>query len=463
MKKNLPKSFLLAFSILLFSSAYSQNWQYHGAPYINGTTGSGTYLYYPDLEINAGGDVFVGYWEYSGQLHFAKCISGTWSQLPTIGTFTANTVDIEVQGSNYYFAYARVRGSNMYAYVQKFNGSNWVQVGDSLLLGNSGSGGYFDFLLDNAGVPTVLGVVNSVSLANKQVVQFNGSAWTSIHTFTNSAATIFRENSGVFNSMNKLYCATEGYYLTSSLKYFTVVNKVDGGVRSTVGDTIWRQLSGHKVKVDGSDVPYLFSYNPISAKVYPFKLNGSLWNFIGDTTSASVGSPLAAELANNGNFVFNVLASNPYKSMYYINSGARAMMDTLNINGVSVANISDFVVTPSNGNVYVAFIEGKAGAVQEICVMKHGAPGTIGIKEFSYSDPDLLIYPNPTQDKFTILKKGGEELLSVKIYNMTGELIEEKEIFSTTETIDLSSRPKGIYLVKIFKSTAVYTMRIVVD
>ena len=179
MKKTFTQFLLSATLMIAFGNKiFSQNWQYVGLPNINNSIGWNTYLYWGDMEINSAGDVFVGYYQNSSgaaSVNFAKYDGSSWTQFPAITSFTANAVDIEVRGADYYLAYARVKSGNMYAYVQKYNGSGWTQIGDSLLLGNSGSGGYFEFLLDNAGVPTVLGAVSAPLLANKQMVQYNGS------------------------------------------------------------------------------------------------------------------------------------------------------------------------------------------------------------------------------------------------------------------------------------------------
>lgn len=464
------KKLLQALIALLFScfttNTFSQNWQYVGLPNINNSVGFSTYLYWGDVELNASGDVFVGYYSTTSgapAVNFAMYSGSTWSLFPTITSFTANAVDIEVRGTDYYLAYARVKSGNMYAYVHKYNGSGWTQIGDSLLLGNSGSGGYFEFLLDNAGVPTILGVVSTPLLANKQMMQYNGSAWTSIYTFPNSSGTIFRESSAKFNSLNKLYCTHQGVF-TSSLKYFTVVSMIDGGLQTTIGDTLWRQLNTHKLKLDASETPHLLANGATGTKTYAFKLNGSTWNFIGDTTSASAGVMLTADLTAAGKFVFNTQQTNAYRSPYYYNAAnTRASMDTFNITNTSLLAVAEMDVYGSSDDVYALTLELRSNFAQDYSVRKHSAPGSIGIKEINLFNDQFVLYPNPTKGSFKIDRKNLKEELPINIYNSIGEIIYTGVLGNDQQIFDLSEKPKGLYIIKIYNGGVVYSNKIIIQ
>jgi len=465
MKKTFAKSLLC---IILFTALgtkiFSQNWQYVGLPNINNSVGFSTYLYWGDLELNAAGDVFVGYYSATSgvpAVNFAMYSGSTWSLFPAITSFTANSVDIEVRGTDYYVAYARVKSGNMYAYVKKYNGSSWVQIGDSLLLGNSGSGGYFEFLLDNAGVPTVLGVVNTPLLANKQMVQYNGSSWTSIYTFPNSSATIFREISAKFNSLNKLYCAHQGVF-TFSLKYFTVVSQIDAGLQTTIGDTIFRQLNTHKLKLDAGEVPYLCANG--ASKTYVFKLNATTWNFVGETTSAFPGNIITANLTPSGKFIFNTQQTNNYRSPYYYNtSNARTSMDTFNVTNPSLLAVAEMDVYGASDDVYALTLEMRPNFAQDYSVRKHSAPGSIGIKETESAEEMFSVRPNPSQGIFSIIRKTIKENVPLKVFNSLGELVYQAVLGFEEQTINLSTQVKGIYFVKVYSSDKVYTHKVIIQ
>ncbi|MBP9136723.1 MAG: hypothetical protein KBF31_06915, partial [Chitinophagales bacterium] len=265
-------------------------------------------------------------------MFFAKYNGTSWSNLPSPGNSAANYLDIEVKGNNYYMAYSSVRAGNMYVFVKQYNGTSWTQLGDSLLLGNSGSGGWFDFILDNNEVPTLLGPVNAVLLADKQMVQFTGGSWNTIYTFPGSAPTIFRENAGIFDAQNKLICATQGYVSVPTVTYFTVTHEINGGTQTTVGDTIFGPSSAHRVKLAGNSTYLLFNQS-IQTEVLAYKLNGNVWNFVADTVGANIGTMLSADVASSGKIVFNTSTGNLDRSLYLYDTGSRLEMDSVNLSG----------------------------------------------------------------------------------------------------------------------------------
>jgi hypothetical protein len=448
MKKHLQKiTLLIIIYVASLSRANAQNWEYVGTPYINQTTSMLDYLYFADLEFNTAGDAFVGYWKYSQKLEFAKFTSGAWTLLPSPGTFPVNNVDIEVKGNNYYIAYSGVRGANMYVFVKKYNGTSWNQLGDSLLLGNSGSGGHFDFILDNNEVPTILGVVAVPLLAEKQIMQYNGSAWVNYFTFSGSAATIFGESSTIFDAQNKLYCNTQGYITSPTFTYFNVAHMIDAGARTTVGDTIYTSANAIVFKLDGSGTPYLCYNNALLTKTMAYKLNGNSWNFIADTTG-SIGTLLNADLSSNGKFVFNTQGTNLRKSVYIYDNNSRLQMDSLNIQGVGVAAISDIVIPAGSNDVYALVLEIKANVAQDLSVMKHSINGGNSLNEINLTH-SFDVYPNPTNGIFTINQNNTQPNTMITVYDALGNMIHTAKMNQSNQQIDLSFAAKGIYFLRL--------------
>ena len=72
----------------------------------------------------------------------------------------------------------------------------------------------------------------------------------------------------------------------------------------------------------------------------------------------------------------------------------------------------------------------------------------------------LLIYPNPSNGKFIIKLQGEHQEMNVEIYNAFGENILRK---TTSNEIDLSAAPKGIYFVKIYNGVKIQTEKIVIQ
>ena len=62
----------------------------------------------------------------------------------------------------------------------------------------------------------------------------------------------------------------------------------------------------------------------------------------------------------------------------------------------------------------------------------------------------LQVYPNPTTDFLTLnVGKAAISNLNFQLYDITGKLIENKKITSTTETIRMENLPSATYFLKV--------------
>ncbi len=69
----------------------------------------------------------------------------------------------------------------------------------------------------------------------------------------------------------------------------------------------------------------------------------------------------------------------------------------------------------------------------------------------------VKIFPNPTQG---LIHLSGVENSSVKVYDVLGQIVVEKDMINDNETINLASFKKGIYFVKIVKGNSFVVKRI---
>lgn len=70
----------------------------------------------------------------------------------------------------------------------------------------------------------------------------------------------------------------------------------------------------------------------------------------------------------------------------------------------------------------------------------------VGIKETKTNQLEVLIYPNPTSGRITIVQKGEGSIKELLLMNMSGKLIFQKD-FSTS--IDLNGLSAGVYFLKL--------------
>lgn len=84
---------------------------------------------------------------------------------------------------------------------------------------------------------------------------------------------------------------------------------------------------------------------------------------------------------------------------------------------------------------------------------------TTEIVEFVLSQPsyvvnELTLYPNPTQNRFTI--SSTEPMEKVEVYNQLGQLVLSQ---NATNTIDISGLGKGVYMVRLFDTQNQFTVK----
>jgi uncharacterized protein (TIGR02145 family) len=78
----------------------------------------------------------------------------------------------------------------------------------------------------------------------------------------------------------------------------------------------------------------------------------------------------------------------------------------------------------------------------------------------TYYDDNIKIYPNPAFDQIDIVINESQ-IINMQIYNMIGACVLQKELSSNNYTINISSLPKGIYIIKLFISNLVIQKKLI--
>lgn len=436
----------LSLALSIFLGLRAQNWQYVGAANINqANTGSSPF---GDLEITTSGDLFLGYAEGLKTAKLAKYSGGSWQQVASVSS-SSNIVgvDIETSGNDCYLTYETPRSNNYYLFVYKLNGSSLVQVGDSLLLGSTGSGSFFDFVVDGNGTPTILGPNGT---GGKVIKQYTGGAWTNLITLAGSLGTVFIENSAAFDSQNKLYCVTSGFVISPSLRYYLLLNKIDGTTRSIVGDTInigSSATSFNKLRFDASGTPHLcFNY---MSRVIGLKLNTNTWTLIGDTTK-NLGIMYSAEVMPDGKLVFYTIAAGSIgMRVHYYANGNHTMMDTLNTTGITGA-VPDLLAPKTGNEIYACVHEIGGSGSSDLSVMKHVVTGgSTAVEPELKTENMFTVYPNPASDYITLKTYGIENNGSLQLYDFNGRLLKQWTVEAqSTHRFDVHDLSAGLYFLK---------------
>jgi hypothetical protein len=128
-------------------------------------------------------------------------------------------------------------------------------------------------------------------------------------------------------------------------------------------------------------------------------------------------------------------------------------------------------LTLGNTSDYDMFIAKYNATGNALWAKSAGAPpiGTISQPSFAgINDPaanEITVYPNPTNGKVTLSTDAQSAITGISVFNMVG-----KEVFrpqftagSSEVTVDLSSQPKGLYLLLIKAGENFYQRKIILQ
>jgi len=74
--------------------------------------------------------------------------------------------------------------------------------------------------------------------------------------------------------------------------------------------------------------------------------------------------------------------------------------------------------------------------------------GSSGINE-NQNSISVSVYPNPVAEKIKLIMPDGETIYNIKIVNVEGEELRQQEVNGSNPTIDVSTLPNGMYILRI--------------
>lgn len=172
----------------------------------------------------------------------------------------------------------------------------------------------------------------------------------------------------------------------------------------------------------------------------------------------------------------NPTISSPFGNLPYNNKNV--IGDNITYNGNAVAMTDDATAIASNSIVLMPgfYTNGKSFSAlinPNLCnSLRVGAPNDIyendrdeeenSVIVNELSKPLVTIYPNPNNGQFTInLKNNNNTTTLIEIYDLMGKKVISENNTSNKITINISTQPKGIYLVRVSNGDVVFTEKIV--
>ena len=130
------------------------------------------------------------------------------------------------------------------------------------------------------------------------------------------------------------------------------------------------------------------------------------------------------------------------------------------VSNIAVAQVSSRDILTTSGGTYTQINGTMSFSIGEIAIETASATDnklTQGFQQGNYTilsisdekiSPSISIYPNPTSNSVKV--EFAESINSVKLYDMTGNLLIDKKLNATSETFDLSSFATGVYIMHVY-------------
>jgi hypothetical protein len=267
---------------------------------------------YVSIAISPSGTPYVVYRETAngGKATVKKFNGNSWVNVGNSGLangFATESTSIAIDSSGTpYVAYTEYTTGNRRAYVEKYNGSNWVTVGNNFASDTYYKGLNPQIAINNSGTPYII-YNNGEAYANKKLVckKFNGSFWELIGNSNFSYAGGYK-NSIAIDENGTSYIA----YV--SLDSGLMVKKNIGNNWINVGNVLNNTFGGInylKIAIGNNGNPYI-SYVDITnstdnvSKGIVKKFNGSSWENVGlNNITAGIAYCLSFTIDKN-NFLY---------------------------------------------------------------------------------------------------------------------------------------------------------------
>jgi hypothetical protein len=124
---------------------------------------------------------------------------------------------------------------------------------------------------------------------------------------------------------------------------------------------------------------------------------------------------------------------------------------------------SDFTFTNSTASINLIWALGSSLTLSQHQSRGNGVTGTFALSTDSFAMAGFKLYPNPADDIFAIELPNNLENLSVRVFDVLGKEVIQKEISKLENKINISNLSPGNYLVKVTFEDKSYSTTLVIQ
>lgn len=132
--------------------------------------------------------------------------------------------------------------------------------------------------------------------------------------------------------------------------------------------------------------------------------------------------------------------------------------------GTKTSNYT-FTVSTTNTIYYMCQIHGPSMGMKGMITVS-----TTGINEQDINSNNVLVFPNPAKDKFTVKLNSSDNNMIVKLYSICGQemesLVFKKESIAgvCSISVDLQNKvPAGVYFLQLTSNSKKVTKKVIID
>lgn len=387
---------------------------------------------------------------------YVKKNNGTgWSNLGN-GPVTNNTSVSQpvIKFDKLGVPYVAFRSTGNKAEVWKFNGSTWSLLGSAGF--SAGQVAYLSLAIDQNNTPYVV-FLDGANSNKATAMKFDGSNWVIVGNagFSNAGTSFSRiaidKNNVPYVIFKDGSCNPNG----------PTVVKFDGNSWVTVGSScISGTSSGDTpdIAIDTNNIPYIvYQKDWTLQRAVCQKFNGSIWEDVG-LNGISTNKITYTKIGFNGN-------NDPFIT-YSDKTDLDSKATVKKFDGVNWVTIGNegFSLTRSaslnlgvskGGTLYIGYsysvnTDTLAGGY----AYKYNCVTNIDKLQFS----DKIVYPNPTNDFFTI---DISILSEIVITNTLGQIIYNEKLNAGKHNLNVQNQANGIYFVKVVNKQSQQTIKLV--